>query len=1039
MPVAAKQNRTLEILLTAKDLTKRPLQHVKQQMMRTISIIRGGFGLATSAARGFINQLLNMRNVIIAGVGAAMTKFAADFEDGLAQVAGLIDDPSFDLSPFSAGIRDIAIETGDSFASLNKSLFDTISAGVSAGGALDVLRQSARLAAAGGTDTATAVNGVTNILNAYGLAAEEAARVTDALFQAQKKGKTTIAELSSSIGQVAPLAANLGVSLEEVTAALSALTTVGLSTDEAATQLKGFFTALVKPGIGAADAARELGIEFNSAALEGGRFLDFLRELADKTGGSTEQLARLFPNVRALQGVLGLAKNDGATFNDVLDAMAKKAGSVDAAFAKTNRTLGAQIRRTWRSVQSSIIDVIEGLRPYIEGFLASIRGFFTELARNRQKVVDVFGAIGETIKSVLDAIITIIREGDIWQFLVNSAVEGMRLLGNVFLDAIPALSQAAAVMGQSLGSALIRKFIATSKEELVRRWRDGGLDAQAIELIYNEDVLQAHAEQLREIERLRRVTSAEYLRESFAGRLFGDDGSINNDERIAAIDAYTESLKKAEEELAFLRRGRIPRGHPLFDDQDRFFAIRNLESRIGHLKEVTAELKLIELPQDVLRKRLLESEKAFGGEDRYGQRYIQAQSEQLGRDIDALVQGLPGRFDALAEGLKDGMSEASKGGIDQVRSNIKSLATDLGALAEAFGAGGERAGRSLGAGVIRGFSPRDLVSKIAGLIRGAQGGIADAVRGTVDAVRGAVVQPILGLFGGSEASVVEGQVAQLRQLQDRIKSFGGFDFAPVQLVEQFGDLERALDRSAGELQLSVEGYKRLGIDAPPNVQRVIDKWKELRKEQLGLKDELEDLGPLGKFLEGAKAALDSYAKAARDIYQQSANLISGVVQSMEQNLARAFIDIAERTKSVADAFEEMGKRILETVQQLLAQTLARSILGGIFGAFGLGGGNDATVSYGGQTVPDGGSIDVGAPTTLPGGLVPEGGGLVPQGGGPASGGGGDVYHIHYHVNAIDARSVERLFSENGPLIAAQTFEQIDNRPDLKASIRRAAR
>ena len=64
------------------------------------------------------------------------------------------------------------------------------------------------------TSVEIAADGLTSVLNAYGDSVEGATAVSDALFVGMRQGKTTIAELSGSLGKVAPLASTLGVSFD---------------------------------------------------------------------------------------------------------------------------------------------------------------------------------------------------------------------------------------------------------------------------------------------------------------------------------------------------------------------------------------------------------------------------------------------------------------------------------------------------------------------------------------------------------------------------------------------------------------------------------------------------------------------------------------------------------------------------------------------------------------------------------------------------------------------------------------------------------
>jgi TP901 family phage tail tape measure protein len=922
---AAKQNRTLEILLTAKDQTRSTLRRVKQEMLGTVRTIRGGFASATRAAGAFRRQIFNLRNAILLGAGAAMTKFAADFEDQLMQVRGLIDDPSFSLQPFSRGVRDIAIETGDSFDSLTKSLFDTISAGVDAGSALEVLRSAAKLAAAGGTDTATAVDGLTSLLNAYGLEASEATRITDALFQAQKKGKTTIAELSSNVGQVAPLAATLGVSIEEVTGALAALTTAGLSTEEAATQVKSFFTAIIKPGAEAKRAAAELGMEFDASAVSGGRFLEFIKQLEDATGGSTEQLARLFPNVRSLQGVLGLARNEGKDFAETLDAMAKGAGSVEKAFAQTNATLGAQIRSTWRSVQSSMIDVIEGLRPVIEDLLSTVRGFFVRLSRSRDEFVAVFRGVGKVLLRIKDVIKTAFAQGDTFQLLVNSAVAAVEAISGVFFDAIPLLAKTTALLGRQLGVSLIRTFIGTTKEELVRFGTSGSLGNQLIasQIFGGQDELVAARDQLAQIDRLRQAQRSRGSVLQTRG-LVDANGNADREKILAQLEDFRRRYKAV---LAKIQGYEAEYGEWNANPANNA-GYQAAQRQADGLRKVIAEFELLAVDADQAREKIRQLEAEFNGSQQVGASALRADLDATGAELEAFWAKLPARFSAIKDRLSQGVSGATAGALGDVSEEIAGLQGDFAKLRAAMAAAGDEAGKEFGSAMAKSTGP-SITKKL-----GQQDEIAQAIQG-------------------------------------------------------LEDLGRAHDQ---------------------------------------LQERMERRGGLGGFLAGARESIKQYIASVRDTYTQATGMISSAVSSMENALGSAFVNISRRAKDLGGAFEDMARSILESIRQIMAQALARQIVGALLGAFTasapVSSATDGTAGIPGVTAPD------------------QGGGLqfLQSVNDPGSGS-GDTYVTNYNISisAVDARSVERLFRENKELLAALNAETMDDSFTYRRKIRGVAR
>lgn len=153
----------------------------------------------SSIQQGITRHAAGIRKtgMALAGLGAAFTgmavvsiKAAADFEKELATVSTMLDESAMHLMPqYEAGLRNMSKEFGESTATLSKGLYDILSASIPPAQALDVLAVSAKAAVAGITDTGVAADAITTIINAYGLAAEDAADVSDWLFAIVKKGK----------------------------------------------------------------------------------------------------------------------------------------------------------------------------------------------------------------------------------------------------------------------------------------------------------------------------------------------------------------------------------------------------------------------------------------------------------------------------------------------------------------------------------------------------------------------------------------------------------------------------------------------------------------------------------------------------------------------------------------------------------------------------------------------------------------------------------------------------------------------------------
>ncbi|KAA0578848.1 phage tail tape measure protein [Azospirillum sp. B21] len=286
------------------------------------------------------------------GAGAAdslveATRAAMAFQTAIAQVGTLLK--GADTSRYAAQVKDLARQFGGLPTDQAKALYEVISAGAySAANAISVLTEANRLAIGGVTDVQTAADGLTSVLNSYGAAAGGAANVADAFFASAAAGKTNIKELASYIGQVAPIAAQTGVSLDELMAAAAALTANGIKTSTAMDGMRSVIAAVLKPSQEATATARALGLEFNAGALKAKGLANFLQEVADKTGGSSESMALLFGGVEALLPVMALASRESTAFADAQQELQNKVGATEAAYSRLAET-GEQVASRLRA------------------------------------------------------------------------------------------------------------------------------------------------------------------------------------------------------------------------------------------------------------------------------------------------------------------------------------------------------------------------------------------------------------------------------------------------------------------------------------------------------------------------------------------------------------------------------------------------------------------------------------------------------------------------------------------------------------------
>ncbi|SHN04162.1 phage tail tape measure protein, TP901 family, core region [Anaerosporobacter mobilis DSM 15930] len=293
------------------------------------------------------------------------TEAYVDFDTSLSKVNTLADKSVTSMSKLKAGIYDIAKQTGKSATDISDALYEAISANVKTEDSLKVTLAAANLAKTGFTDTATAVNVLTTIMNSYQMSADEVVTISDKLLKVQDLGKTTVGEFGDSFGKVAGLAKEAGVQLDEVLASVSTLTKVNGSASESITGLKAAISNIIKPSAEASELAKKLGINFNASALQSEGFAAFLQDVQKKSHGNIETMAKLFGSVEALNTVLVLTGSGADSFSGDLSDIQNASGKTEESLNDLKGT-GNNFKDSLVNLQTTLLQIGDALSPVID-------------------------------------------------------------------------------------------------------------------------------------------------------------------------------------------------------------------------------------------------------------------------------------------------------------------------------------------------------------------------------------------------------------------------------------------------------------------------------------------------------------------------------------------------------------------------------------------------------------------------------------------------------------------------------------------------
>ena len=393
----AEYTSSIELKAVTRDLDKKlgkvtkDLRGIDTQVQKT----QGAFSKMTKkASRSFdkLNKKLKESKAQLAGlsvaIGGIALKGVADFkkfEDGITQIATL---GVKDLKKVENQLNTVRKAFGITGAEATKGYYDIISAGAkTSADALDQLVAATKLAKAGNTDLAGAVDIVTSGLNVFKDAGLSASDITDKLFLAVKFGKTTVEELGTTFGMVAPIVKTAGGSMEDYASAMATITAGGIKTNQATTGLSSIMSNLVKVTPKAEKEAKRLGIAWGTSSIQTNGFVGTLENLKDalakdESGGTMAyKLGRLFDSKESIGAVSVLLENFDK-FKNINKEMANAAGTTATAmelvkqtasfnFARFNQSLSIMSQNIGAAVVPGLLDMADAFGPVVD-FMANL-------------------------------------------------------------------------------------------------------------------------------------------------------------------------------------------------------------------------------------------------------------------------------------------------------------------------------------------------------------------------------------------------------------------------------------------------------------------------------------------------------------------------------------------------------------------------------------------------------------------------------------------------------------------------------------------
>ena len=424
-----------------------------------------GISSMTVAAGNLIADFVKSASSKMAELVTSSVDIGASFETALAKVSTIADTSKVSVGDLNKQILDTSGSMGVAAADIAEAAYQAISAGQDTANAVAFAGQASKLAATGFTSSSSAVDILTTALNAYGLSADQATHVSDVLLTTQNLGKTSVDELSSSMGKVIPLAAAYGVTVENLSSGLAVMTANGIATAEATTYTKSMLNELGDAGSTVGKILqKQTGKSFAQLNAEGKSLGDVLQILYQSVGGSSTAFAGLWSSVEAGTGALSLASGGAEHFNDVLSQMQNSAGATETAYETMTDTFQHKVETMQTAAQNFGITLYDSLESSLSDAtqwgtdcLTQLTTALSEggpeamLAAAGEIISDLAAGIAEQLPGLMQTGVDIITQltqslTDAMPAMLDTAGEVLGTLAQGIIDNLPELIVCAALI-----------------------------------------------------------------------------------------------------------------------------------------------------------------------------------------------------------------------------------------------------------------------------------------------------------------------------------------------------------------------------------------------------------------------------------------------------------------------------------------------------------------------------------------------------------------------------------------------------------------
>ena len=404
------RNLQREIVKTENDLKQLQLQASKwTQAGAKIEEFSNKIKNVSKTLDNLGNTFTTRLTLPVLAIGTAAVTTGNDFEAQMSRVQAIAGATADELEQLTNQAIDLGASTSFSASAVAAGMENLASAGFTTQEIMDAMPGLLDLAASSGADLARSSEIAASAIRGFGLEANSSAHIADVFAEASARTNAQVEDMGEAMKYIAPVANTMGLSIEEVAAAVGIMSDAGIKGEQAGTTLRGALTRLTKPTDKMVAVMDELGISFYDNEGKMKSLTEIISMLQDATSGLTEEqqqyaLTTLF-GTESLSGMVALISRGSDDLADMTKEFENADGAAkDMADTMLDNTKGS-IEELKGSLESAGIAIQKSLSPFIRDLAEKIQDLvddFNDLTdeekENVIKTALLVAAIGPTIK-----------------------------------------------------------------------------------------------------------------------------------------------------------------------------------------------------------------------------------------------------------------------------------------------------------------------------------------------------------------------------------------------------------------------------------------------------------------------------------------------------------------------------------------------------------------------------------------------------------------------------------------------------------------